>query len=497
VVVTVALLASLCYAAAAEAAARLPFKATGALGVLDTSGAAHRVTFDTSSGIYSVDGVARNRNSARRRIEILVPGAGGFARQVRLWAFDFNSIRLGPSTDVLVRGKNPLVLLSRGQAFLGAPLVLDGAAGTLGGRGAGGGGGGGGGAVAVFAHDVLTLADTISVNGGRGGAGNLRRRSAAAQTAPGTPFQGGGGGAGQVVLGSSERILYQGTVNALSGGLRTPGRLVLVGPVAFGRHAAFNGVAPSRLGAVESASALPQESLRLNGGSGGGGAGGGGLPELPAPGYARSLSPGGGGGPGGGAGGAGGYAIAGGKGGAGGNAGLGTNAGGGGGGGGGAYGGIGGNSSSGDGTGSGGGLGGTAVSGSCSTIASGGGPGNGGMAQALGAGNGGNGGTGGSTVGGNGTNGGQGQDPPYPPGGTHIGGGGGGGGGGADGCGTTAPGAGGAGGQGGVAGNPGAPGSAGGRGVPTLSDIGMAILIVLLVGTGVMLLRRRFARGSV
>jgi hypothetical protein len=452
------------FASAKAATSSLPFQATGALGVLDTSTARHTVVFDTSAGTESLDGVAQNDRAHRRGVEILA-NSGGFSHPaMRLWAFDFQSLHLGPATRIVVRGSGPLVLLSKGKTVLGAPLALNGTAGAPGGLGAGGGGGGGGGAVAVFAQGPLSFTSKISVNGGQGGVGNSARSPAGAH--PSDPFHGGGGGAGAVTLASAQRITFSGEVDALSGGLATapPGKLVLAGPVAFGRKATFNGSTPSASPrGLAQTSGLTREGFVLFGGAGGGGAGGSGLPEKRPAGYARSHSPGGAAGLGGGAGGAGGYAIA----------------GGGGGGGGGAYSGTGGCG----GTGNAGGAGGAnGAPGSCSTAAAGGGGGNGGASPLIAPLNGGNGGNGGNTVGGTGANG---QN-------TLTGAGGGGGGGGGDGCGQTAPGPGGAGGLGGIGGaQPGNPGAA--QGVPTLSEIGMLTLAAMLIGLGVVRLRRRSA----
>src|SRR5688500_6540916 len=113
----------------------LPVAPSGALGVLDTSTstAPHKLVFDTSSGIYSLDGVKSDVND-RRKLKL---GPAGES----LWVFDFDRLGLGKSTQVAVRGEDALVLLSKGDASIATPLRLDGKPGADNGRGAGGGGG--------------------------------------------------------------------------------------------------------------------------------------------------------------------------------------------------------------------------------------------------------------------------------------------------------------------------------------------------------------------
>jgi hypothetical protein len=427
---------------AAPSVPGLPVQAKGLLGTLDTVGPeAHTLVFDTSAGRYSLDG-AKSDLDDRRAIRM----ADGRTTPV----FDFDALRLGPSTVVRVRGKNPLVLLSKGDVSIATPLKLDGKPGADNGRGAGGGGGGGGGAVAIFAKGMLTVSSLISVNGGPGGVGN----------AAWSPIYGGDGGAGGVTLASAEKVELLGTISALSGGKAggTHGPVVLAGPVAFGAEAVVNGVPATKASTLQVWRSIAKGTLTISGGSGGGGGGGTGLPEVVTPDYVKTNSPGGLGGPGGLAGGAGAYAVAGGKG-AEGGAGLYA---GGGGGGGGAYLGPGGAGGSGPAAGGAGAAGG---GGSCSAAVAGGtggsGGNGGGAGGAAGAASGGNGGTGGNGAahrqgggggGGGGASGGHGGN-----GGTgNISAGGGGGGGGADGCGGTAPGNAGRGGAGGVAAVPGA-----------------------------------------
>jgi hypothetical protein len=450
------LLAALCTPATADAASAptLPFDATGMLGVLDTAGSAsvHHVVFDTSTGIYSMDGTVRNDVARRRHVELAQAAKA-------VWAFDFEAIRLGPSTDVAVRGANPLIVLAKRDASIATPLVLDGARGADGGRGAGGGGGGGGGAVAILANGPLTMTSLISVNGGPGGVGN----------AAWTPIHGGDGGAGSVTLASAKQVRFTGTVHALSGGKRSgaPGGMLLAGPMSAGAAGTFNGVAATAAPTVRVFSSIAPGSFTMSGGSGGGGGGGTGLPEAPTPDYVKAYSPGGMSGAGGGLGGDGAYAVAGGAGGRGGAAG-GPNAGGGGGGGGGAYRGFAGGGGAGTGAGSAGAPGAPGGPGLCPIPATGGGGGPGGKGLTPG-GDGGNGGKGGDAPGGgNGTPGGN---------GSAQGGGGGGGGGGGDGCGTTAPGSGGNGGNGATGTPNGSPGSPGqpGRSKPAVEN-GAAVL---------------------
>jgi hypothetical protein len=325
---------------AGGAADRLPVQPTGVLGVLDTTilRGHHTLEFDTSTGIYRVDGVARNGASVRRSIS--VPAGRNLMQKV--WAFDFATLRIGPSTTVRVRGTKPLVLLSKADAVLGAQLVLDGAPGARGGRGAGGGGGGGGGVVAIFSRGPLTLTSRISANGGTGGSGNAGSFGPADRSS----FGGGGGGGGSVVLASDRGVVVDGAVSARSGDLKQPeqGLFEVIGAVGFGPHSRFNSKAVTgRKGdalsdGVRVLSALGRDRLALLGGGGGGGAGGSGLPQDNPTGIGYSHTPAAGGlpGPGGGAGGAGGYAIAGGRSGMGGTSG-GRGAGSGGSGGGGGY----------------------------------------------------------------------------------------------------------------------------------------------------------------
>ncbi|HWH08804.1 MAG TPA: hypothetical protein VNX21_06355, partial [Candidatus Thermoplasmatota archaeon] len=82
----------------------LPLEATGVLGALDlTSGARSVLVFDTSTGIYSIDGVAMNDETLRRSVDL--PGhAQRTAPPIPVWVFDFSSIHVGPSVTVLVQG---------------------------------------------------------------------------------------------------------------------------------------------------------------------------------------------------------------------------------------------------------------------------------------------------------------------------------------------------------------------------------------------------------
>jgi len=411
---------------AAPSVPGLPVEAKGLLGTLDTSAGVHKLVFDTSAGRYSLDGVKSDVDD-RRAIRM----ADGKAVPV----FDFDALRLGPSTAVSVRGKNPLILLSKGDASIATPLRLDGKPGADNGRGAGGGGGGGGGAVAIFSKGTLTVAD-ISVNGGPGGVGN----------AAWSPIHGGDGGAGGVTLVSAKTVELTGAISALSGGKtgNMPGSVVVIGPVAHGAKAAVNGLPAAHAPALQAMPGIAKGTLLIAGGSGGGGGGGTGLPEKVTPDFVKTKSAGGLAGPGGLAGGAGAYAVAGGAGGAG---GLGLISGGGGGGGG-AYGGPGG--ARGLGGVDNGALGGAGGAGVCPAAGVPGGPGGAGGPTAPG----GAGGAGGTSVGGNGANGFAGG----------FGGGGGGGGGGADGCKLPTPippGKGGTGGAGGPAAQPGQHGGAG------------------------------------
>jgi len=406
---------------AAPSVPSLPVQAKGLLGTLDTGPEAHKLVFDTSAGRYSLDGVKSDVDD-RRAIRM----ADGKAVPV----FDFDALRLGPSTVVSVRGKNPLVLLSKGDASIATPLKLDGKPGAGNGRGAGGGGGGGGGAVAIFSKGTLTAASSISVDGGPGGVGNAQWGA----------IHGGDGGAGGVTLASAKKVELLGTISALTGGKADglPGTVTVVGPVAHGANALINGVPATKTPALHTMANMTKDWLVIAGGSGGGGGGGTGLPERVTPDFVKTKSAGGFGGPGGLAGGAGAYAVAGG---AGGEGGLGLSAGGGGGGGG-AYGGTGG--AAGRGGVANGNLGTNAAPGACPLAPpSGGGGGTGGNAGALGVG--GNGGTGGGAN-------------PAGPGGAGTagtaGGGGGGGGGGGDGCGLAAGAIGGNGGDGGPLGRP-------------------------------------------
>jgi hypothetical protein len=436
------------------AAARLPYAATGVLGRLDTSrGAPHTVLFDTSSGLYSVDGTVRN--DVRHRRSVAFVNHGELAHPTTQWAFDFASLRLARGTSVVVRGSKPLVLLSRGDAVLAASLSLDGVPGASGGRGAGGGGGGGAGALAVFAGGRLTMTGTISARGGAGGFGDPARAARGRRA-----YTGGAGGGGAVTLGAANGVTLDGAVLTTSGDRVTSGPLTVVGPARYGTTARLNGAAVRTAGVRELGS-LVAGTFRIFGGAGGGGGGGSGLPVAGPAGYVRSSSVGGRPGPGGGAGGASGYAMAGGSGGKGGDAASNANAGGGGGGGGGAYAGAGGGAGASHGSAGGAAAGAPGASGQCSASGSGG---NGGSAGTGGGG----GGRGGSVQGGTGESGHNASS---------SGAGGGGGGGGADSCSGVAPGAGGAGGAGGSggggggAGNPGANvGHRGSCGFNTLND---------------------------
>jgi hypothetical protein len=436
---------------AARSVPGLPVEAKGLLGTLDTGSGAHKLVFDTSAGRYALDGV-KSEVGDRRAIRM----ADGWRTPV----FDFEALRLGQGTVVSVRGKNPLVIVSKGDVSIATPLRLDGKPGADNGRGAGGGGGGGGGAVAILSKGTLTVSGAISVNGGPGGVGNAAWQ----------PIYGGDGGAGSVTLASAKKVELVGAISALTGGKTgsVAGPVTVVGPVAYGATATINGVEAAKAPALQAMPGMAKGTFAIAGGSGGGGGGGTGLPDKdPTSDYVKTKSPGGVGGPGGLAGGAGSYAVAGGQGGEG---GLGLTAGGGGGGGGG-YSGPGGAGAFGPvangaaGAAGGGGICPAAppVGGAGGNGGTGGGgvPGGTGGAGAVGAaggnapvggfGQGGGGGGGGSAVGFAGGNGGNGN----------FGGGGGGGGGGGDGCLPTPPGAGGNGGNGGPAARPGRNGSPG------------------------------------
>jgi hypothetical protein len=463
--VAAALLAPAGAAVHANALARttLPFAPTGIMGRLDTSAGAHSVVFDTSSGIYSVDGAARN--DALHRSTVAIPTYADPTHLTSTWAFDFTSIALPATTTVTVRGSQPLVLLSRGSATIGAALRLDGAPGAVGGRGTGGGGGGGGGAVAVFAQGTLAVTGSISVRGGTGGAGDANAAQGLLRS-----YAGGAGGGGAVVLGSATGVTLDSAVTTLSGDATTRGPLAVVGAVGYGAQATFNGFAASARSGVRELGTLDRTAFRLAGGAGGGGGGGSGLPTAGPAGYSRIRAAGGLPGAGGGAGGTSGYAMAGGSGGNGGAAGANTGGGGGGGGGGGAYSGGGGGGGAGNGSGSAGAAGAPGGGGTCYAPATGGAGGGGGVgALPLGG------------LGGNGGNGGRISGFPGTPGGNggQVGGGGGGGGGGGDSCTSVAPGVGGHGGAGGVGGAPGGAGGAGSRAPGALaktSDAGPGLI---------------------
>jgi hypothetical protein len=425
--------------AAAPSAPRLPVQPKGLLGVLDTTrSASSRLVFDTSSGRYSLDGVKSDvddRRAMRMASGKVVP------------VFDFDALRLGSRTAVSVRGKNPLVVLSKGDVSIATPLKLDGKPGADNGRGAGGGGGGGGGALAILANGALVVSAPISANGGPGGVGN----------AAWGPIRGGDGGAGAVALASAKKLVLTGSISALAGGAPagTPGQVLLAGPLEASPKATFNGSPLLSASSVTRAPAVPPRTFAMHAGAGGGGGGGTGLPEVVTPDYVRTMSPGGLPGPGGGKGGDGAYAVAGGAGGKGGAAAPLSNAGGGGGGGGGAYGGTRGAFGTGDGTAADGTTGADGEIGVCSKIKKGGNGGAGGTSSTGAGGAGGTGGTGGAAAG------------AGTAGGTVAAGKGGGGGGGGGGAGNGGAAAvnGGAGGNGGsVVANNGAGGGGGGGG---------------------------------
>ena len=94
------------WGAAGATQATLPYEATGMLGALDTTSGVHTVVFDTSTGIYSLDGVAQNDETQRRSVEVAPATDANPARG--LWVFDFESFRLGPSTTVTAQGNGPL-----------------------------------------------------------------------------------------------------------------------------------------------------------------------------------------------------------------------------------------------------------------------------------------------------------------------------------------------------------------------------------------------------
>ena len=420
----------------------LPFPTSGILGRLDIAGAGHSVEFDTSTGRYAVDGVQRDARPVTLALPDAVVRRSG-KRTVH--AFDFASIRLGAGTRVTARGADPLVILSRGDADIAAPIVLDGAVGRSGGKGAGGGGGGGGGAVAILSSGTLTVTGAISVRGGAGGLGDARTPVAAGPT-----YDGGPGGGGGVLLGAARGGVVDTVVLTWSGDRQSAGPVTVVGPVDFGAHASVNGLAPDAAG-VRRLPALPHAAFDVSGGGGGGGGGGSGLPVGDdTRGYVRTAAAGGAPGAGGGAGGTSGYAVAGGSGGNGGN-GATLGAGGGGGGGGGAFAGPGGAGGAGFGAGAPGGPGGAGGAGTCFSGATGGSGGNGGNGGVTG-GSGGDGGDGGNSGGESGD---DGSDA------TGVGAGGGGAGGGGDACGTSGSGAGGAGGAGAIGGASGSSGKAG------------------------------------
>jgi hypothetical protein len=488
--------------------ATLPVEPTGLLGDLDLAGGTHVVTFDTSTGLYAVDGVLRNDETLRRLV-VLDDASGKPAPP--WYAFDFESIDLGEGTIVKATGTMPLLLLSQGDATVAGTLDLDGAPGSTAGVGAGGGGGGGGGALALIAQGELVVTGLISANGGPGGQGDLR---------PGQPIdpthsRGGDGGGGSILLASEAGIVFGGAASTLTGGSpdQPAGPVTLVGPVTIGSQALINGKPAYRASTLNLISSVRAEDFYVTGGGGGAGAGGSGLfidenGREVRDGYATAGGLGGLAGAGGGSGGAGMYAVAGGAGGDGGNGGNGGGGpsgggSGGGGGGGGAYsgpGGAGGLPGLGARAGLPGGGGADGAGGVCASSAGGGG-GAGGRAAwpdaSTPGGPGGGGGGGGNPTGSDGGAGGDGVGPhggfPSADGGgggggggahggdggdggkggdgsdnfTDGGGGGGGGGGGADSCVSgTPPGDGGSGGPGGRGTNSGGAGGSG-EGVET------------------------------
>ncbi len=162
----------------------LPVTSTGSLGSLDVSSG--RVLFNTTTGIYSINGIAQNNESNREAL-LLPANSGGIDHPASfIPTFNFTSINLGPSTVVQVEGISPLTLLSSGSANFAGTLSINGANGGNGGPGAGGGGGGGGGALAIFSAQGLNFTGTILANGGNGGHSEV----------PGGNVTGGSGGLG-------------------------------------------------------------------------------------------------------------------------------------------------------------------------------------------------------------------------------------------------------------------------------------------------------------
>jgi hypothetical protein len=148
-------------------AAVLPANSTGQLGGLSLSNG--HVHFDTTNGLFWVDGILQNSLSNRRQFLIPANVAGTDLPSSYLTSFDFSYFSISPTVNVTASGILPLVILSSADMNFGGHLSINGGHGSNGLNGFGSGGGAGGGAVALFAEGKVDFTGIISLIGGSPG----------------------------------------------------------------------------------------------------------------------------------------------------------------------------------------------------------------------------------------------------------------------------------------------------------------------------------------
>ncbi len=171
-----------------------PFASNGLLGTLAP---ASQVAFDTTNGLYQVDGGAWQAGPAGG---VALSGDPGQTTEL----FNFSTITLNANVTVTAFGNNALGLLATGNIIVAANLDFSGQNGQAGSAGyghvGGGGGGGGGGAGAVIldtSGGTIVESGLLNIRGGVAGADG-----AAFQAGGDSGGQGGLGGLGSVDAGN-------------------------------------------------------------------------------------------------------------------------------------------------------------------------------------------------------------------------------------------------------------------------------------------------------
>ncbi|AGY56843.1 hypothetical protein [Gloeobacter kilaueensis] len=245
------------------------FAPESALGELNVSSGT--ISFDTSTGTYSINGLLQPGVARAVPLSVVVPGIEP-GETPAVFVYDFSNIYIAPGVTVTASGDGAVILTSGNTAYLGGTFALNGQPGQAGGENASGGGGAGGGVLHVFAKGDLELAGSIDVSGGSGGAssqplgtkmggfGGVARAGGAAGGKGSYAFaggKGGDGGAGLPIRNGRGRIIGNAGGGGGGGGGGYAG--------AAGNGAVFGGAA----GGVGAAGKCPAAVAGGAGGAGG------------------------------------------------------------------------------------------------------------------------------------------------------------------------------------------------------------------------------------